>query len=96
MVAASRGNRSTGYPIGTDLIPSGFSGSFAEWFATQPLGSTTLRVVYLLSIYMCVSDTNISVGTYSAFGVSLRAYHIMVLLQPLGLNPLGFLFLSGA
>jgi len=37
IVASPWGNRSAGYPIGTGLIPSGFHGSFAEWFAYSAL-----------------------------------------------------------
>ena len=38
MVAPPGGNRSVGYLIGFGLIPSGFHGSFAKSFPTQPMG----------------------------------------------------------
>jgi len=37
LVASSRGNRFASYPIGIDLILSGFRDNFVEWFAHSAL-----------------------------------------------------------
>ena len=79
MIASPRGNRSTGYLVGIDIVPSGFSGSFAELFAYSASGLHRYADSYLLPIYMCVFGTNIFAGTYSACGF----YHFVVLLLSL-------------
>ena len=70
MVAASRGNRSVGYLMELALYPLGLMIALRR-FAHSASGLISQRIVYLLSIYMCVFDTNISAGTYLAFGLSL-------------------------
>ena len=76
MIASLRGNRSAGDLVGISIVPFGFCGSFAELFAHSASGLYRYADSYLLPIYMCVFNTNISVGIYSACGLN----HFVVLL----------------
>ena len=45
-------DRSADYPIGVGLVPSGFSGSFAEWFSHSVLVDRVVDCLYI--VYICV------------------------------------------
>ena len=45
-----------GYPIGAGLVPSGFRGSFAEWFAYSTFGPRYPIGIGLIPSEFCVSS----------------------------------------